>query len=175
MRPLVFCIVGRSKTGKTTLIERMIPYLTSKGIVVATIKHHHEPFEMDVEGKDTYRHKKAGARAAMIVSEKRLGLVKDMEEEMGVRELVARYMNDVDLVIVEGYKKASLPKIEVYSHREEGPVAEGDERLMAIVADRPMDAPVPVFMRDDVEAIAGFVMETLGLGSQKRERHNDIP
>lgn len=164
MKPVVFCIVGRSNTGKTTLVERLIPRLTSKGISVATIKHHHEPFEMDIKGKDTYRHKKAGARAAMIVSGGRLGLVADIEEGMGVAELVARYMNDVDLVVVEGYKKANLPKIEVYNYGDDDPpVTQGDERLVAIVSDKLMSASVPVFLRDDAEAIAEFVVERFGL------------
>lgn len=174
MKPAIFCVVGRSKTGKTTLIERLIPLFASRGIGVATVKHHHGPFEMDIEGKDTYRHKKAGARATMIVSEGTFGLVKDVEEEMGVRELAARYMNDVDLVIVEGYKKARLPKIEVYRYREgEPPVAAGDEKLVALVSDQTIpaamsaamsSAAVPVFLRDDVEGIVELLVEKLGLG-----------
>jgi molybdopterin-guanine dinucleotide biosynthesis adapter protein len=167
VKPVVFCIVGRSNTGKTTLIERLIPLLVAKGIRVATIKHHHKPIEMDVVGKDTQRHKQAGAQASMIVAGKRLGLVADVEEEMGVGELVARYMTGVDLVIVEGYKKEPLPKIEVYNYREDDPpVAGEDERLVAIVSDREIAARVPVFLRDEVEAIVEFVVERFGLGKR---------
>jgi molybdopterin-guanine dinucleotide biosynthesis protein B len=162
--PPVFCVVGRSNTGKTTLIERLIPVLASKGVRVATIKHHDRPFEMDLQGKDTYRHKSAGAKAAMIVSDRKLGLVKDLEREMHVDELVARYMDDVDLVIVEGYKQEPLPKIEVYNYREnDPPVAAEDEFLVAIVADAPVPAAVPVFLRDDIEAIAAFIMQKFEL------------
>lgn len=164
MKPAVFCIVGRSNTGKTTLIERLIPLLTARGIKVATIKHHHKPIEMDLAGKDTHRHKQAGAHASMIVAGKRLGLIKDVDEEMGVGELVAQYMDDADLVIVEGYKKAAMPKIEVYNYREDDPpVAREDERLVAIVSDRKITARVPVFLRDEVEAIADFVIQHFGL------------
>jgi molybdopterin-guanine dinucleotide biosynthesis protein B len=165
MKTPVFCIVGRSNTGKTTLIERLIPYFKSRGMSVGTIKHHNRPFEMDRKGKDTYRHKKAGAKAAMIVSERKLGLVRDLDREMSIDELVARYMDDVDLVIVEGYKQEPLPKIEVYNYRETvPPIAAEDELLVAIVSDAPIPAPVPVFLRDDVHAIAAFIMQRFDLG-----------
>ena len=78
MKIPVLCFVGRSNTGKTTLIEKLIPLLKSRGIRVATIKHHNHDFEIDQEGKDTYRHKKAGAHLSMIVSPKKLALVEDL-------------------------------------------------------------------------------------------------
>lgn len=164
MATKVFCVVGRSNTGKTTLIERLIPLLAAKGITVATIKHHEHPFEIDYEGKDTYRHKKAGAKTAMIVSSQRLAMVKDLERDLTIEEIAAGYAGDVDLVIVEGYKAAALPKIEVYNVREDlPPVAAKDKDLVALITDSPIPASVPVFPRDDVKAIASFIIRHFGL------------
>ncbi|HUJ69190.1 MAG TPA: molybdopterin-guanine dinucleotide biosynthesis protein B [Syntrophorhabdales bacterium] len=160
----ILCLVGRSNTGKTTLIERLIPLLAAKGITVATIKHHEHPFEIDYEGKDTYRHKKAGAKTAMIVSSQRLAMVKDLDENLTIEEIAARYAGDVDLVIVEGYKAAALPKIEVYNVREDlPPVAAKDKDLVALVTDAPIPASVPLFSRDDIESVASFIIRRFGL------------
>lgn len=160
----ILCLVGRSNTGKTTLIERLIPSFAAKGVTVATIKHHEHPFEIDYEGKDTYRHKKAGAKTAMIVSSQRLAMVKDLERGLTIEEITAQYAGDVDLVIVEGYKAAALPKIEVYNYREDlVPVAAQDKDLVALVTDAPISASVPVFSREDIEGIATFIMRHFGL------------
>jgi molybdopterin-guanine dinucleotide biosynthesis adapter protein len=165
MRTPVISFVGRSNTGKTTLLERLIRILTERGIRVATVKHHHRDFEADREGKDTYRHKKAGARLSMIVSPAKLALVQDLAEEPTLQEILDRYVTDVDLVIIEGYKKERIPKIEVYNHGSGSPpVTLGDDNLLAIVSDVPLAAaPLPVFLRDDIEMIAAFVIEKLGL------------
>ncbi len=128
------------------MIEKLIPLFKSRDIAVATIKHHNRDFEMDHEGKDTYRHKKAGARIAMIASPKKLALIEDTEREAPLEEILDRYIRDVDLVIVEGYKAVSAPKIEVYNYRDDvPPLALGDKDLLAIVSDKPISAPVPVF------------------------------
>jgi molybdopterin-guanine dinucleotide biosynthesis adapter protein len=154
----VLCLVGRSNTGKTTLIEKLIPLLGAWGFRVATIKHHNHNFEIDREGKDTYRHKKAGARLSMIVSPNKLAFVKDLKDELPLDEILSRYVRDVDLVIVEGYKEESMPKIEVYTYAEDcPPVALGDKNLLAVVSDRLFGLPVPVFLRDDITGIAEFV------------------
>ncbi len=160
----VLSLIGRSNTGKTTLIEKLIPILKSKGIRVATIKHHNHDFEIDREGKDTYRHKRAGARLAMIVSPKKLALVEDLDGELSLDEIQARYIRGVDLLIIEGYKQTSAPKIEVYSSTQgEPPVALGDPSLLAVVSDAALRVPVPVFHRDDAETIADFVVEKIKL------------
>ena len=165
MKIPVLCLIGRSGTGKTTVIERLIPLLKSKGVSVATIKHHNHDFEMDRKGKDTYRHKEAGARIAMIVSPRKLALVEDTEREPELNEIVDRYIRSVDFVIVEGFKTAAVPKIEVYNFRDGVlPLALGDNDLLAIVSDRAIPAPVPVFLRDDVDRLAGFIIEKLRLG-----------
>ena len=118
---------------------------------------------MDREGKDSYRHKKAGARLAMVVSPKKIGLVQDLDREIDLEELVSRYVYDVDLVITEGYKSKDAPRIEVYTVGGLPPLSLGRRNLLALVTDRPMDASVPVLHRDDVETLADFIMEKFGL------------
>jgi molybdopterin-guanine dinucleotide biosynthesis adapter protein len=154
--PLV-SIVGRSKTGKTTLVVKLIPLLKARGIRVATIKHHHLDFEIDIEGKDTYRHRRAGAALTMIVSPNTVAMVKDVEEEPALQQIVDRFVDDVDLIIVEGYKREPLPKIEVYTIREEPLATAGDPNLLAVVSDSPVTTVVPVFKRDDVQPIADLI------------------
>ncbi len=164
MKIPVLSFVGRSGTGKTTLIERLIPRLRERGIRVATIKHHPHDFDMDHEGKDSYRHKLAGAKLAMVVSPGKVGLVEDIDREIGLDELLSRHIHDVDLVITEGFKKEGVPRIEVYNvGNPEPPVSLGHGSLLAYVTDAPMDAPVPVLQRDEISKLADFIIEKLGL------------
>lgn len=158
----VISIVGHGKSGKTTFLEKLIPVLTRRGIKVATVKHHQGDFEADREGKDSYRHKKAGASLSVIVSPHKLALVQDLERELTVAEIVERYAVSVDLVITEGYKREGWPKIEVYvTGQGRPPACEADPSLMAIVADKAVDAPVPVFLRDDAEPVADLILDFL--------------
>lgn len=158
--PPILSIVGRAKTGKTTLIEKLIPLLCEKGLEVATIKHHHGRFDMDVPGKDTDRHKRAGAVLTIIASPTRIGLVRDLDRELDLREIVRSYAGTVDLVITEGYKKASTPKIEVLSPTAtEGPACADDPDLIALVTDQGGRYRVPVFSPGDPVGIVRFIME----------------
>lgn len=155
----VLSIVGRSKTGKTTLIEKLIPLLKSRGLRIATIKHHHGDFEIDREGKDTYRHKAAGAKAVFLASPAKIALVMDIEKELTAREIIDTYIHDVDLVIAEGYKRESFPKIEVFNWKKDTyPVCLGDGSLVALVVDKRIDVPVQQFLRDDIEGVAEFIL-----------------
>jgi molybdopterin-guanine dinucleotide biosynthesis protein B len=160
----VVSIVGRSSTGKTTLIERLIPILRGMGLKVATIKHMHHGFEMDIPGKDTYRHKAAGAEIVVISSPKRIALMEDLRDELGLEEVIDRYIKDADIVVTEGYKKEDVPKIEVYK-ADNGiePLWKDDRSIIAIVADRPIDLPVPVFLRDDIVGVADFIVRRLNI------------
>lgn len=164
----IVSIVGRSNTGKTTLIVKLIALLKARGIRVATIKHHPHDFDIDREGKDTFRHKEAGAVISMIVSPRKVAMVRDVERELTVREVVDLFVSDVDLVINEGHKRESLPKIEVYDTRKEPPACLSDPELLAVMSDAPIDAPVPVFPRDDAEAAMKIIMESvLGKGNKQ--------
>jgi molybdopterin-guanine dinucleotide biosynthesis protein B len=160
----VIGIVGRSKTGKTTLIEKLIPLLASKNIRIATAKHHPHDFEIDIPGKDTYRHKRAGARSVILSSPGKIAMVKDTNGDLSLEEIRGRYVDDVDLLIAEGYKRQEVPKIEVYPKKEGvDPVCIDDGNLLAIVTDSPFASRVPVFQRDDVEAVAEFIISKLML------------
>ncbi len=155
----VVSIVGQSKTGKTTLIERLIPTLKERGIDIAVIKHHHLDFEVDIPGKDTHRFKQAGAKITVIASPVKLAMVTSLEKDPKPGEIISQYIKDVDLIIIEGYKKERIPKIEVYRHKKGSvPVCLNDNLLMAIVTDLPFDSHVPVFHMDDIEVIADFIV-----------------
>ena len=163
-------IVGRSNTGKTTFIERLIPILNKKGLRIATIKHHLHDFESDREGKDSYRHKKAGARIAMVVSPQKVAFTADTDKEMTLAELVSTYVRDVDLVIVEGFKQESTPKIEVYRYSQEVvPLSHVDRDVFAVMSDRPVDAPVPVLSRDDVQMAAELILSKLKVNNRRAD------
>jgi len=174
----VISFVGRSNTGKTTLLEKVIPLLRSRGLRVGTVKHHAGEFEIDREGKDSYRHKKAGATATMITSPTKVALVEDISRELTLSEVIERYMHEVDLVITEGYKRERMPKVELYVHgRGAPPLATEDPDIIAIATDGPAiaaDAPVdelidvhvPVFSRDEPEPIVDLIVKRLKLGSR---------
>ena len=155
-----FSFVGRSNTGKTTVIERLIPILVRKGIKVAVIKHHHNDFEIDKPGKDTYRYKQAGATMAILASPHKVAVVEDTENELTLEDIITRYIHDVDLLIVEGFKREEIPKIEVFQRKEgaDMPVCAEDKNLIAVITDESIDTLLPVFARDDVGGIAELIM-----------------
>lgn len=117
----IISIVGKSDSGKTSFMEELIPRLKEEGIRVATIKHDVHGFTMDRPGKDTYRHKESGAGMVIISSPKRIGLIRDVEEEYSLDRLQELYGEGFDLILTEGYKREDKPKIEVYrpaKHKE---------------------------------------------------------
>lgn len=159
MKPIV-CVVGRSNTGKTTLIEKLIPVMIKKGYRIGTLKHDVHGFEMDKEGKDTWRHKKAGARATLISSSTRIGLISDVDKEMEPAELVRKFLLDADIIICEGYKKTPLPKIEV--HRDEISkelLCLPQENLIALVSDTKRLPDVPAVKWNEIEKLADIIEE----------------
>jgi molybdopterin-guanine dinucleotide biosynthesis protein B len=155
-----FSFVGRSNTGKTTVIERLIPILVRKGIKVAVIKHHHNDFEIDKPGKDTYRYKQAGAAMSILASPGKIAVVEDTENELTLEDIIARYIHDVDLIIIEGFKREKVPKIEVFQPKEgvDTPVCEGNEHLIAIITDESLATSLPVFSRDNIQGVAQFIV-----------------
>jgi molybdopterin-guanine dinucleotide biosynthesis adapter protein len=163
----VISIVGRAKTGKTTFIEKLIHLLIDRGIKIGVIKHHHHDFDFDIPGKDTYRHKKAGAGTVILSSPGKIAMVKDTEKDLSIEEIVSTYIDDVDLLITEGYKKEDMPKIEVYPRKEDlEPVCINDRHLVAIITDVPFPSHVPVFQRDDIESVANFITSRFGLSRE---------
>lgn len=159
MVPIV-SIVGKSDSGKTTLIVKLIPILKAKGYKVATIKHDVHGFEMDREGKDTYRHFHCGADGVLISSPNKMALIKRVDEAASLDELVAQFYPDMDLVITEGFKRLGKPKIEVYrSVMKSDPLCTAEDNRVALASDVPLDVDCPRFDIDDAEAIADFIEE----------------
>ncbi|MCP3677238.1 MAG: molybdopterin-guanine dinucleotide biosynthesis protein B [Deltaproteobacteria bacterium] len=135
MIPIV-SIVGRSGSGKTTLLEQVIRHLTERGYRVGTIKHDAHDFEIDYEGKDSWRHKRAGAKTVVLASSKKVAVVKEVETEWSPESLAFTFASDHDIVITEGFKQSTIPKIEVFrrSHTEE-PVCLEDPNLIALATE----------------------------------------
>ena len=158
MAPPILCIVGRSNSGKTTVIERLIPELTRSGYRIATIKHAGHGFELDTEGKDSWRHKQAGASAVIVLSKGSMAMFADVSEEMKVEEVRDRFVdNQVDLIIAEGWKSEGYPKIAVV--REQlGEVEVSSDGLLAVVSIEPIETSVPCLNRDDVKGLAELII-----------------
>ncbi len=156
--PQVICIVGRSQSGKTTLIEKLIPILKNKGYRIGTIKHSHHVFDFDKSGKDSWRHKDAGAETVVIASPGKIAMVKN--DHAGTLEGLIGYFDDLDLLITEGYKGARRPKIEVVrSARHQNTLLKDDDCLVAVVTDAVLDVNVPVFGLEDIGKLADFIEE----------------
>jgi len=160
--PPVLALIGRPNCGKTTLIEKLIPALAEKGVRVGTIKHHHGEIQMDTPGKDTWRHKQAGAKVVLLSSPIGMGLIQDTAGDTPVEDLVSRYFQEVDLVIAEGYKWAALPKIEVFrSTLYDEPMQESDKTLVAMVSDVKVRPDLPWFTPEDTVLLADFILEKI--------------
>ena len=159
-------IVGFKNAGKTTLTEGLVAELTSRGYVVSTIKHAHHGFDIDQEGRDSWRHRHAGACEVAIVSANRWALVHELRgtSEPTLAEVVAKFA-PCDLILTEGYKWEQHPKIEVRNLQLDNPrLAERDNTIIAVAANGAIaDCPVPVFDREDVQQIAQFVADRMGL------------
>ena len=156
----ILCIAGRSQTGKTTLIEKLIPVLKNRGYRIGTIKHSHHIFEMDKTGKDSWRHKDAGAETVIIASPGKIAMVKSDHE--GTLDSLVNYFSDMDLVITEGYKGEAKPKIEVVrAARHQQTLLADDANLIAIVTDVDMSAEVPVFGMEDIDQLADFIEKNI--------------
>ncbi len=155
MLPII-SVVGKSKSGKTTLIEKLIPELKKRGYRIGTIKHAVHNFDMDKKGKDSWRHKAAGADTVIITSRERIVMVKD--ENFVRLESIEKYFDDVDFVITEGFKKENRPKIEVYqSHKNKAPLCKDDKTVIALVTDSNISVNVPIFGLEEIEALADLI------------------
>ncbi len=154
----VVSIVGRSNTGKTTLIEKMIKELVARGYRVATIKHNLHGFDIDHPGKDSWRHREAGARLTVLASPKKIAVIRDVDRDYTIDEIRDRYVEDVDIIIVEGYKENDFPKIEVFrSALGNELLSKKQGNLFAVASDRPLAADVPCLGLDDVRGIVDLV------------------
>ena len=156
-------IAGWKNTGKTTLVTRLVAFYSSKGLDVATVKHAHHSFQIDDGETDSARHRRAGAGQVAIVSEARWAVVRELQSkvEPTLEQIIAR-LEPCDLIIIEGYKRAPIPKIEVRrsAASEKRSLSAADQSIIAIAADHELPASqLPVFDLDDVSTIAGFILE----------------
>lgn len=154
-------IVGRSGSGRTTLLEKLIPVLQARGLRVATIKHHaHPDFTIDQPGKDTWRHYEAGAEAVMIVSPVKMAIVRRLIREPSLAELAGQ-VQDVDIILTEGFNRDSaFPRIEVVRASRSAEPLNAPHEVLAYVSDLPLDG-APCFALDDASGLADFLISRL--------------
>jgi molybdopterin-guanine dinucleotide biosynthesis protein MobB len=155
--------LGRSGTGKTTLIEKVLPELIRRGYRVGAIKHDAHRFDIDHPGKDSHRLTAAGAATMVITSSEKLALVKKHVKSPPAEELIDLYFHDMDLVLVEGFQKSGLPKIELFRKEKNAPlICRGefhDPALVAVASDAPLEVDVPLLDLNAPETIARFIEE----------------
>jgi len=161
----IFGFAGYSGSGKTTLIEKLIPVFTGRGFSVSLIKHAHHTFEVDQPGKDSWRHRHAGCSEVLVTSSRRWVLMHELRgaAEPALAEHVER-ISACDLVLVEGFKRERIPKLEVYRAELGEPLLHPHDRdIVAIASDRQLNAALPQFDLNDHAAIADFVLRHVGL------------
>ncbi len=162
----VFGLAGWSGSGKTTLACKLIPELISRGVTLSTLKHAHHNFDVDKPGKDSYEHRQAGATEVMISSGNRWALMHELRgaPEPTVEELIAR-LSPVDLLLIEGFKKESHPKLEIHRPSVGKPLlCREDPHIVAVASDEALDGlELPRLDLNDVAAIADFVLAHCGL------------
>ena len=159
MAKVINIIACKSNVGKTTLIEGLIKELKLRGPSVATIKHDAHDFEIDKEGKDTWRHRKAGAEAVVISSKSKMAMIKEIKQEISLDELI-NLVSDYDFVIVEGYKKSSYKKIEVFRSAVSTEIITPKEKLIAVASDIELNLDVVLEVNiNDYKSLANIVEE----------------
>lgn len=162
----MFGLVGWSGSGKTTLMEQLIPELTGRGVSVSTMKHTHHTFEIDKPGKDSFKHRMAGATQVAVLSSARWALVHELRgtPEPSVDEMIAK-MAPVDLVLIEGFKRHGHPKIEVFRPSlRETMLQPSDDSVVAVATDEDLgEVTVPVLDLNHVAQVADFIIGYCGL------------
>jgi molybdopterin-guanine dinucleotide biosynthesis protein B len=161
----IFGFAGYSGSGKTTLIEQLIPLITARGLTVSLIKHAHHTFDVDQPGKDSHRHRVAGCSEVLITSSRRWALIHELRgaPEPELSEQV-KHLSPCDLLLVEGYKRSRIPKLEVYRAQVGEPLIHPhDENVVAIATDGKLDTALPQFDLNSPAPIAAFIVEYLGL------------
>ena len=161
----IYGVVGWKNAGKTGLMERLVTEITGRGFTVSTVKHAHHTFDVDHPGKDSHRHRVAGATEVLLASRNRIALMHELrdEDEPPLSALLRR-LSPVDLVLVEGYKRDPHPKVEAHRAETGNPlIAPDDPTVRAVAADVPLTLDRPVFDLNDTQAIADFVLAEVGL------------
>ena len=175
----IIAIVGRSKSGKTALIERLIPEFIKRGYRVATVKHHGNDFPIDHKGKDSWRHKEAGAHTVVISSPQKIALIEDAPHDLSLDELATRFIRGADIIIAEGFKREGHPKVEVFRKEiNPYPLAPELENVIAVVSDDPSSVAFPSLRHADIRGIADTIEEQVIAplkGSHKKRYKKTLP
>jgi molybdopterin-guanine dinucleotide biosynthesis adapter protein len=161
----IYGIIGFKNAGKTSLVERLVAEITRRGFSVSTVKHAHHAFDLDRPGKDTFRHRQAGAGQVMLSTGTRWVLMTELRgaDEPPLADLLAR-MDPVDLVLIEGYKRDRHPKVEVHRAVTGHPlIAPNDDTVRAVACDTLVAAGVPLLDLNDTGAVADFILGQVGL------------
>lgn len=161
----IYGVVGWKNAGKTGLMERLVAEITTRGFSVSTVKHAHHAFDVDHPGKDSYRHRVAGATEVLLASRKRVALMHELrdEDEPKLDALLAK-LSPVDLVLIEGYKRDTHPKIEAHRQETGNPlIAPEDPSIRAVASDTALDLKLPVFDLNDTATIADFILNEVDL------------
>jgi molybdopterin-guanine dinucleotide biosynthesis protein B len=161
----IFGVTGWKNSGKTGLMERLITEFTARGLTVSSIKHAHHSFDIDHPGRDSYRHRDAGARQVLLASRNRWALMHELrdEDEPSLGDLL-KQLSPVDLVLIEGYKRDRHPKIEAHRKETGQPlIAPEDETIVAVASDTSVAIDRPVLDLNDTAAIASFIAQHLEL------------
>jgi molybdopterin-guanine dinucleotide biosynthesis protein B len=172
-QPTLIFIVGFSDSGKTEVVVKLVETFITRGFRVGTIKHDIHGFEIDRPGKDSWKHKKAGASTTIISSPFQIGMVRDVNHDHDPAELVS-LMKNIDIVIVEGYKHHKYPKIEVFRPEiGKTPACKGDKDLIAVISDANLDWGIPCFPPNNTDDLADFISHyfNLPLNLKTEDRH----
>jgi len=161
----LYGVTGWKNAGKTGLMERLLREITGRGLRVSTLKHAHHAFDVDQKGRDSYRHRAAGATEVLLASGRRFALMHELRgADEPALEVLLEKLSPVDLVLVEGYKTARHPKIEAHRAETGQPlIAPRDATIRAVASDVPLDLDRPVFDLDATSAIADFILREVGL------------
>ena len=161
----IYGVVGYKNAGKTGLMERLVTEIAGRGFSVSTLKHAHHTFDVDQPGKDSFRHRQAGASQVLLASRHRWALMAELRgaDEPPLADLL-RLLSPVDLVLVEGYKRDAHPKVEAFRAVTGNPlIAPGDPTVRAVASDTALTLDRPVFDLNDTRAIADFILSEVGL------------
>lgn len=161
----IFGVTGYKNAGKTGLMERLVTEITGRGFSVSTLKHAHHAFDVDHPGKDSFRHREAGAHQVVLSSGKRWAMMTELREtsEPSLNELISK-MTPVDLILIEGWKRDDHAKIEAHRAETGNPlIAPNDPTIRAIASDTTLKIDRPVFDLNDTKAIADFILAEIGL------------
>ncbi len=166
--PPVLCVVGKKRSGKTRFMELLVPELKRRGLCVGTVKHDAHGFDIDHEGKDSWRHRHCGADAVCIASPGQVALVRDVAQEPMPEDLAASFLSHVDIVLTEGYYRSGHPKVEVHwggSHEQPlcAEASSGERNILALVTDDAVSVSVPRFAANDAPGVADLICGLFGL------------